>query len=239
MNRPFSIAGLTHEDGSSQVSVLYKVRGPGTRTFRTFAPGRPVTVFGPLGARGFQLPAPVDRAIVAAGGLGLAGTLFWLDQLVNRGVPATVLVGSPTAGELPLPEPLRQGDRPVDAHVLPGLFAPLLSPHVALRIATDDGSIGFKGFVSRALESLLADKPADEKWVVYGCGPWPMLKSIAALAQRENLACQVSLEEMMACGIGTCQACVIGVYAGGKGRSQYKLCCTHGPVFDAEEIVWE
>jgi len=239
LNRPFSIAGLHRSEDFTQVSIIYKVIGPGTNRLRSFTTSDNVTVLGPLGQVGFRLPSEVDRVVIAAGGLGVAGMLFWVDSLVAERVATTVLVGSPTAGELALPEPLRQAGSRVKPSQLPHVFAALVSACVDLRLATEDGSTGFKGSVVEALEPVLAGRPGSERWIVYGCGPWGMLKSIAAVTAREGLACEVSLEEMMACGIGACQGCAVKVHGRGVGQWQYKLCCTDGPVFSASEIVWE
>lgn len=93
-----------------------------------------------------------------------------------------------------------------------------------VRVATDDGSKGHKGSV--------ADLLTKSKATIYACGPKPMLKAVAKLAERYNMPCQVSLEEYIACGIGTCLGCAINT------KSGYKLVCKDGPVFDAKDVIW-
>ena len=235
LNRPFSVAGIQHHDQATDVHILYKVRGPGTVELSGFTAGSEITILGPLGQSGFKLPEGLDRAIVVGGGLGVAGTLFWLRHLVEQAMPVTMIAGSQNVDQLALPVSLRTADCNEE---LPYIFEPLTSDLVDLHLATDDGSAGFKGFASQALQAVLDEKPAGEKWAVFSCGPWPMLQALVSVCREHDLPCQVSLEEMMACGIGTCQACVIKVH-GNSDKDEYKLCCKHGPVFDAAEIVWD
>jgi dihydroorotate dehydrogenase electron transfer subunit len=97
-------------------------------------------------------------------------------------------------------------------------------------IATDDGSCGFKGFVTEAFASHLE---RFRKPVVYACGPWPMLKRTALICRQHRIPCQVSLEAMMACGVGACQGCVV------QGAKGYLTVCQQGPVFDSRDIDWD
>jgi dihydroorotate dehydrogenase electron transfer subunit len=114
-------------------------------------------------------------------------------------------------------------------------------------IATDDGSYGFRGFVTQALEGYLdrwftADAPRP---TLYTCGPEPMMRRVADIAATRGLSCQVAVERAMACGMGTCQSCVIKVrkpdpaappLAGSDWA--YRLACTDGPVFAAADLLW-
>ena len=102
-------------------------------------------------------------------------------------------------------------------------------------VATDDGSSGKKGVVSDHLLNLCENQLYSYNLIqttIYACGPKPMLKAVAEIAFQKQIACQVSLEERMACGIGACKGCAV------KTRSGYKMACTDGPVFDAKEIIW-
>ena len=74
--------------------------------------------------------------------------------------------------------------------------------------------------------------------MIYSCGPEPMLASVAKLAAADNIECQVSMERMMACGIGLCQSCVVGVKDEG-GEEVYRLCCKDGPIFNSKDIIFE
>ena len=98
-------------------------------------------------------------------------------------------------------------------------------------VATDDGSMGFHGLVTDCLKNYL---PAD---VLFACGPRPMLRALAAVAEEHNMPAQFSLEERMACGVGACLGCASKTLVDGK--EQYLHVCKNGPVFDSRAIVWE
>ena len=109
---------------------------------------------------------------------------------------------------------------------------------VPSHIATDDGSAGFDGYVTDCLRHWLEKNTVDsEKTSVFACGPEIMLASTAKLAHDFSFACQVSMERMMACGIGLCQSCAVETKTD-KNQTQYQLCCKNGPVFDAEKVVF-
>jgi dihydroorotate dehydrogenase electron transfer subunit len=99
-----------------------------------------------------------------------------------------------------------------------------------VHLASDDGSLGFKGFVT----DLLAGHPIPQH--IVGCGPEPMMKALAALAQRWNVPCHLSLESPMACGVGICFSCVTKVRTGDGW--DYRRVCVEGPVFDSACLVW-
>ncbi|MGH7352639.1 MAG: hypothetical protein ACREJJ_09730, partial [Candidatus Methylomirabilales bacterium] len=134
---------------------------------------------------------------------------------------------------------------------------------------TEDGSLGHQGLVTDLLESFLRSSDNGERTSasgsaeltveasvepssVFACGPHPMLHAVARIAERFEIACQVSLEAEMGCGFGACMGCVIPTkqsavssqpsaedrIADSGQPTAYKLCCKDGPVFDAQEIAW-
>ena len=103
---------------------------------------------------------------------------------------------------------------------------------VDVHLASDDGSVGFKGFVTQLLASHGKSGP------LVGCGPEPMLHALAKVARAWDVPCQISLETPMACGVGICFSCVTKVTTPGGGWD-YKRVCVDGPVFDATHLVWE
>jgi dihydroorotate dehydrogenase electron transfer subunit len=107
-------------------------------------------------------------------------------------------------------------------------------------LATDDGSLGVKGRVSTAMEDYHSAHPCpSDELIVYTCGPEPMMRSVARWCHDRGIACQVCMERMMGCGIGTCQSCVVAIRDPSAPRGfVYKLCCKDGPVFDAETVDW-
>ena len=109
---------------------------------------------------------------------------------------------------------------------------------VPSRVATDDGSAGYHGFVTDdARHWIEKNDIAPDTTVIYACGPEPMLSSTALLAENYNLRCQVSMERMMACGIGLCQSCAVESKTE-TSETKYRLCCKDGPVFDAKDIIF-
>lgn len=201
--RPFSI-GTRKEDG--RLGFLVRVFGAGTRRLSKVAAGDELLVLGPLG-RPFRLPD--DRPVVClAGGVGLAPFLF-VGAIAREGGPSIRLV----YGE-------RTGSRVFDPELIRRIAG------VEPDVRTEDGSVGRRGLVVDDLD--LADAPQ-----LLACGPDPMLQACASLARRNGLRLQVSVEEHMGCGIGTCQGCVV-LSAGGD----WVKSCTDGPVFDAVELSW-
>jgi dihydroorotate dehydrogenase electron transfer subunit len=199
-------------DGASAVEILYKVTGRGTQLLAETAPGRCVRLVGPLGAP-FALPAPGARAILVGGGTGIA-SLYELAARARERGPVVVLLGARTAADLMGVED----------------FAAL---GVALRIATEDGSRGQRGVVTQLLEAALADPP-ELPTRVYACGPTPMMRRAAAIAAARQRACQVSLENHMACGFGICLGCAVP-----RADGSIALVCRDGPVFEAGGVGWD
>ena len=107
-------------------------------------------------------------------------------------------------------------------------------------VTTDDGSAGLKGFVTKALEKLLNESNlAPAKTIIYSCGPEPMLEAVAKIAEKFNIECQVSMERVMACGIGLCQGCAVECKTDDPQKTIYKMCCSDGPVFDSKEVIFK
>jgi dihydroorotate dehydrogenase electron transfer subunit len=112
-------------------------------------------------------------------------------------------------------------------------------------VTTDDGSYGFTGFVTQALERYLDRHHRPGSAVVYTCGPEPMMKRVSEIAATRGLECQVAVERAMACGMGTCQSCCIRVRKPDPSQPPlvgrdwcYRLACTDGPVFRGSDLLW-
>jgi len=116
-----------------------------------------------------------------------------------------------------------------------------------VKLATEDGSLGFRGLVSDLFKSYLVPRAYSLTPVVFACGPYQMLKKIAEICRGKQIKCQVSLENIMACGIGACRGCVVKTrITADKGQTRiaadkfiYKTVCKDGPVFNVNEIIWE
>jgi dihydroorotate dehydrogenase electron transfer subunit len=207
LRRPFSV----HRAFGERIEILYQILGEGTlRLAEKPAGDDSMDLVGPLG-HGWPLPGHLAHALLVCGGLGAAPLGMLAERLAARGVVVSVAMGAPSAERL---------------------VARALFEDVARRVdvATDDGSAGELGFVTLPAARLLAEERFD---AVYTCGPEPMQRTVAELASRYGIPCHVSLERLMACGIGACLSCVVSTTNG------LKRACVDGPVFSAEEVVWD
>ncbi|MCX5833188.1 MAG: dihydroorotate dehydrogenase electron transfer subunit, partial [Deltaproteobacteria bacterium] len=217
LGRPLGIYTQEKGKGESRIEILYRVAGRGTGVFALLKKGNPVEILGPLG-QGFRLVRGRDRIVLIAGGIGIA-PLAPLVRKLRKKLPAGATLD------------LYYGARRADLLVGLGAIRKTCS---AIRIATDDGSRGFRGPVTDLFAGDLKQYPP-ERTVIYACGPHAMLKRMSELLARHPVPCQVSVEERMACGVGACLGCVIETEDTGK---PYKRVCKEGPVFDLNEIVW-
>lgn len=206
LRRPFSV----HRAGGERIELLYQVLGRGTRELAAADRGAVMDAIGPLGT-GWRVPGDASHALLVAGGLGAAPLGMLAEALAERGVAVSVAQGAPS------------GDR---------LVARDLFETVARRYscATEDGSVGERGLATVPAGTLLASDRPD---VVYACGPEAMQRAVAAMAAEADVPCQVSLERLMACGVGACLSCVVTTV-----RGLERACC-EGPVFDAADVVWD
>jgi dihydroorotate dehydrogenase electron transfer subunit len=210
LRRPFSIAAVRD---SEILEFAYTSIGRGTRLLAASIPGENILCLGPLG-NSFP-PVEGSRAIVVAGGIGIAPFPF-LNRILNhhRIFPLTYY-GARSADELIYLEELNQ-----------------LSEK--LIIATDDGSSGFHGFITQVLEKDLPDYRSEA--VLYVCGPHPMLHRVKAIADQFGVPTYLSMEEFMGCGIGICIGCPIpGITP--EGQKTNYLCCKDGPIFPSTVVT--
>ncbi len=250
LRRPFSVHAVYPERGV--YSLLYVVVGRGTQLLRQIPAGEKVSVVGPLG-RGFGLgDSPDDEHIVVAGGCGAAPLHFLCDALCDKWgcEKVTVLAGGRSKNAVLCEAEFREHG-------------------VEVGVATDDASYGYAGFVTQLLEEQLRSTNCELQRIrVYSCGPHAMMREVARICHEAGVAsCQVSLENNMACGLGVCVGCVQKIRgaesskskveshqctcAGGPDNDQcvtinheteawhYERVCTDGPVFDAEDVIWE
>lgn len=235
LRRPFSFSDVIvtplSEGPCVKVEIMYCVLGPATVRMMSLKSGDRVSVLGPLG-NGFAIPRELKQAILVAGGMGSPPVLHLASHL-NRHYPGCEIiafVGAKSCESLPFT-------------VRIGNFKGLVLEEFELLqvpsyIATDDGSAGFRGFVTDKVRHWLESQQVDPATsAVFACGPEPMLAGTARLASDFNLPCQISMERMMACGIGLCQSCAVEVKS--KSGTEYQLCCKNGPVFNAADVVFE
>lgn len=201
--RPFSV-GWRSEDG--RIGVLLRVFGRGTRALARLAPGDHALVLGPLGTAFETQPDRPTECV--AGGVGLAPFIFMTAELTAAGQATRLVYGE------------RDADAVFDLDLLRELTG------VEPVVYTEDGSAGSPGRVTAGL-----DPDADA--VMCACGPTPMLAALTRFAGEHDRDLQVSVEEHMGCGIGTCQGCVVRAADG-----RWVKACVEGPVFPARELHW-
>jgi dihydroorotate dehydrogenase electron transfer subunit len=208
---------------------VYQIFGRGTAELAARKPGDSLVVWGPLG-NGFLAPPPAGSVIAVAGGIGQTPFLalgLWWRGMCSYGIGPGARIANP-AGSYQLIYGVRS------APYLAGLDD-FHAAGIPVHIATDDGSAGFHGRVTDLLERHLDHNPRPD--LLVGCGPKPMLRALANLAQREELPCLVSLENHMACGFGVCFSCVAPIRQPDES-TDLKRVCVEGPVFDARAIEW-
>jgi dihydroorotate dehydrogenase electron transfer subunit len=234
MRRPLSIMRVDATAG--WIELLYKVVGSGTEALATRLPGEQLSVLGPIG-QGFEPHAARPRVLAIGGGVGIPPMVFLAETLARSGAAwkPLVLMGS----EIPFPFRTRP------SHILvPGVPAPVIAClpllddlSVPSRLASLSGFAGcFEGYVTELADHWLRALSAAERAEVeiFACGPTPMLRAVAALAEVHQVPAQVCLEEYMACAVGGCAGCAVPVH-GPEGIAMKRV-CVDGPVFTAASV---
>jgi dihydroorotate dehydrogenase electron transfer subunit len=218
LRRPFSIYSLYDAAAApAALQFLYKICGRGTALMAAARPGDLLSCLFPLG-RGFRPEQAGGKLILVAGGAGIASLHPLAAAEVREGRTPLVLFGERHKTEIAAAEPTR-------------------ALGIETLVATDDGSVGFHGYVSDLLEMTLRERGTQGK-VICACGPTPMMKATAAVAASRDIRCYLALESTMACGFGVCVGCVVGVRGDGTGEIQYSRTCIDGPVMNAREVIW-
>ena len=220
LRRPFSVFEVLRGTNGEPagISIFNKRAGTGTSLLSQLEPGARLQCLGPLG-RPFTPIDPPAEAWMVAGGVGLAPFLTLADALAVRGTPTTLFYGARTAADLYCIE----------------LFDAF---GVRTVLATEDGSLGTHGRITMPLEAALHARPLGQPVKLYACGPTAMMHACAVIAGAHGRACDVSLEQVMACGLGGCYSCVAPVRQD-NGKRHHTRTCIDGPVFDAQRVVWE
>lgn len=207
LRRPISVATCQDDLPDGYVTIVFQVRGEGTRWLAKRQPGDSLDVLGLLG-NGFSMEKG-GRYLLAGGGIGVP-PLYGCAQYA--GGKATAVLGF----------------RSKEQVIMEDLFRDACE---GVSLCTDDGSLGEQGFVHQSVERIL-DKDKDFT-AILACGPKPMLRGVAQVAEKHGIPCQVSMEERMACGVGACLGCAIPMADGSM-----KHVCKDGPVFSAGEVDW-
>jgi NAD(P)H-flavin reductase len=217
--RAISVAETAPAASGIRLDFLVEGIGPGTDRLCALEPGEEVWVTGPLG-NAFAEPREVSPAaagaILVGGGIGVAPLALLRRRFGERGVPLRVLLG------------FRNHQHSGGLELFCGAGAELC-PEV--RLASEDGPRGHRGYVTDLLATMLAGDDA-ESAVVYSCGPPAMLEAVRALCGERGVACELALESPMACGYGACFGCAVP-----RPDGSYMRLCVDGPVLRGEQIA--
>lgn len=206
LRRPISIHFVDKK--ANELWLLIQIVGDGTKKLAELKSGDTLNVMLPLG-NGFGLPEGGQKELLlVGGGVGIAPLLQLGAELQAAGYSPKFLLGARSAKDL--------------------LQLDEFGKYGELFMTTEDGSMGEKGFVTN--HSVLKNVKFDK---IFTCGPTPMMKAVAAYASAENIDCEVSLENTMACGLGACLCCVTDTKEG------HKCVCTDGPVFNIKDLKWQ
>jgi dihydroorotate dehydrogenase electron transfer subunit len=203
--RPFSVYRA-----QKYVEVFYDVIGPGTKAMSLKRKGDTVDVLGPLGTPFVMPPEGTKQVVMVGGGIGVAPMLILSDILKKKKCELVLLFGVRSRAQVyPLQEFKDNG--------------------VKVHIATDDGSIGYKGRVSGLFDKIQLNPKTT---FIYTCGPNPMMKAVQEFAGKNKLSGQAACEEIMACALGACLGCSIPTTNG------FKTVCYDGPAFNLDEVIF-
>ncbi len=206
LRRPISINNVDTE--TNELHLLVAAIGDGTRRIAALKSGEKLNVMLPLG-NGFTMPTSADdKPLLVGGGVGVAPLLFMGKAIRQMGSMPTFLLGARSGKDLLLIDEFEKVGR--------------------VFITTEDGTAGEQGYVTS--HTLLQKETFT---FISTCGPKPMMMAVARYAEKANTECEVSLENMMACGLGACLCCVE------KTRDAGHVCvCTEGPVINAKRLEW-
>lgn len=205
LRRPISINFVDRDN--NELWLLVATVGEGTKQLAKLKFGDVLNCVLPLG-NGFTPAKQGEKVLLVGGGVGVAPLLYMGAQMKSQGIEPTFLLGARTANDL--------------------LMLPIFNKYGRAYVTTEDGSMGEKGFVTN--HSILSEEHFDR---ISTCGPTPMMKAVARYARQNNVDCEVSLENLMACGLGACLCCV-------EKTTEGNLCvCKDGPVFNIKKLLWQ
>lgn len=211
LRRPISIYNLDKEKGI--LEFIFQVKGRGTELLAKIEVGKSIDILGPIGFGTFKYQ-DYEKIAIIGGGIGVFPLYELAKCAKSEGKNVTTYLGY----------------RSKDFVLLEQEFAEVSDQ---LILATDDGSYAQKGFI---IDYLKRDVEKGKVEAIYACGPLPMLKAVQKLAIERDIACQISLEEKMACGLGVCLGCAVKTAKSSKEDPMYWHVCKAGPVFNAKDV---
>lgn len=211
LRRPISIYNMDKENGI--LEFIFQVKGKGTEILSKRNEGELIDIVGPLGYGTFKYSDYNNIAIIG-GGIGIFPLYELAKNAKNDNKNVSIYLGF----------------RNKDLVMLEKEFDNVSNNLV---ITTDDGTYGQKGFAIDFLKKDLENNKID---CIYACGPLPMLRAVRALAMEQDIPCQISLEERMACGLGVCLGCAVKTAKSPADAPEYWHVCKGGPVFQAKDV---
>ena len=210
LRRPISIYNIDKNEGI--VEFAFQVKGRGTTLLSEFEIGDKIDIMGPLGFGTFDVETDYKSVAIIGGGIGIF-PLYELTKELKGKSSLNVYLGFRN-------KDLVTSEKEFEAIGLNKLV-----------VTTDDGSYKEKGFAIDFMKQDIKEHMVDK---IFACGPLPMLKAVREYAIKENIPCQISLEQNMACGIGACLGCAVKVISGKEER--YGHVCKEGPVFNSKDV---
>lgn len=234
LRRPLGIASVNAEAGTFKVG--FHIKGDGTETLALLEPQVSLSVLGPLGT-GFNIHGKT-RALIVGGGTGVYPLLYTLEYLKSVGIKTAAAFGFRSQEQVILEADFRRASEHVS------IALDHLDTHTDTREEKEKGPYIHGNAIHAAKAAIEAAQLFDavdrEETVILACGPLPMLLAVAAFAREKGIACQVSLEERMACGVGYCRTCSCKAKTGpGPDDWDYERVCVEGPVFPAERVFYD
>ena len=236
LKRPFSVMRASRDAG--WIEILYKIVGSGTQKLAEIKVGTSLHCLGPIG-NSFELSTAQAKPLLLGGGVGIPPILFFAEQLKReKNITPMVIFGS----EIPFPFKVQPSTKvitgiPADVIAAMALLEDLSIPS---RLSSKQGYAGcFNGYIHELAEQWIEHFDTKERThiEVFACGPTPMLQAVAKVSQQFSLACQLSLEEHMACAVGGCAGCTVLIEK--NGQQSMQRVCVDGPIFNAESVYPE
>ena len=205
LRRPISIHDVDYQNRT--ITLLVQRVGEGSNKIADTELNDTLNIIYPLG-NGFTLPEDKNqKAILVGGGIGIAPLYYLGKMLKEKGIEPQFLLGGRSKSDLIMLE---------DFEAVGKVY-----------ITTNDGSLGEEGFVTQ--HSIWKERKFD---MIYTCGPKPMMMALTKMARENNIDCEVSLENLMACGLGACLCCVENTIEG------HVCVCKEGPVININKLLW-
>jgi len=220
LSRPLSVYSFERQRNGATLEFLYRIVGKGTACLSRLREGEGIDLLGPLG-NGFHTPSSIDHAVLVAGGVGVAPLTYLAchyRRRISSFLKITCYLGAKSAADI------------IGLERLQDFCSEVI-------VSTDDGSQGVCGVVTDALAWDARNRAGNAEFI-YACGPRAMMKCLSEQIAEDDVPCQVSLEERMACGVGACLGCAVAL-RNRMGGLYHGRVCKDGPIFNIRRVNWD